>query len=255
MDFFGGGIVIFVFLMYNVRKSKSDRRKTTARRLTLKKTKIICTLGPASCTKETISAMADAGMNVARLNFSHGTYEGHAAMMDLIKEVRKAKRIPLPILLDTKGPEFRIGTFADGRVELSAGDEFSFTTENIVGDNTCVSVSYAGLCDEMAAGDRILLNNGLMVFEVTSVEPPYIRCKVLTDGAISDRKSMFFPEKELKSIFLSEHDKSDLLFGIKHGVDFVALSFVSKAQDVIDAKNFLEENGGENIDEIGRAHV
>ena len=226
--------------------------RSTARRLTLKKTKIICTLGPASCTKETISAMADAGMNVARLNFSHGTYEGHAAMMDLIKEVRRTKRIPLPILLDTKGPEFRIGTFAEGRIELKAGDEFSFTTEDTLGDQRCVSVSYAGLCDEMAEGDRILLNNGLMVFEVVKVEPPYIRCEAKTDGALTDRKSMFFPEKELKSVFLSEHDKSDLLFGIEHGVDFVALSFVSKAQDVIDAKNFLMENGGENIDVIAK---
>ena len=218
----------------------------------MKKTKIICTLGPASCTKETISAMADAGMNVARLNFSHGTYAGHAKMMDLIKEVRRTKHIPLPILLDTKGPEFRIGTFKNGRVELSSGDEFSFTTEDVVGDENCVSVSYSKLCEEMATGDRILLNNGLMVFEVTHIEPPYIRCKVLTDGALTDRKSMFFPEKELKSIFLSEHDKSDLLFGIEHGVDFVALSFVSKAQDVLDAKNFLKENGGENIDVIAK---
>ena len=175
-DFFVGGIVIFRILMYNVKKHIKEAVTVTARRLTLKKTKIICTLGPASCTKETISAMADAGMNVARLNFSHGTYEGHAAMMDLIKEVRKTKRIPLPILLDTKGPEFRIGTFAEGRVELTAGGEFSFTTEEIVGDERCVSVSYAGLCEEMAEGDRILLNNGLMVFEVTKVEPPYIRC-------------------------------------------------------------------------------
>ena len=218
----------------------------------MKKTKIICTLGPASDTAERISAMADAGMNVVRLNFSHGTHEGHGKMISLVKEIRKAKGIPLPILLDTKGPEFRIGRFKDGRVELRCGDEFVFSTEEILGDATRVSVSYSKLCDEMLPGDKILLNNGLMVFEVERVEAPNIYCRVKTDGTLTDRKSMFFPDKELHTEFLSEYDKRDLLFGIEQDIDFVALSFVSRAQDVIDAKEFLAANGGAHIDVIAK---
>ena len=218
----------------------------------MKKTKIICTIGPASATRERIAAMADAGMNVARLNFSHGSYEGHAATIEMIKEVRAAKRIPLPILLDTKGPEFRIGCFEGGRVELTVGDEFTFTTEELLGDKSRVSVSYSELCSELTVGDRILLNNGLMSFEVLKIEKPNILCRAMDSGVLTDRKSMFFPEKELHGEFLSENDREDLLFGIKHGVDFVALSFVSKAQDVLDAKEFLLKNGGEDIDLIAK---
>ncbi len=218
----------------------------------MKKTKIICTLGPSSNTKPTIAALADAGMNVARLNFSHGTHEDHAKNIRLIKEVREEKQIPLPILLDTKGPEFRIKTFKDGKITLKEGDLFSFTTEDIEGDETQVSVSYAGICEELVKGDKILLNNGLVVFEVVSIETPCVRCVVKIGGTISNRKSMFFPDKELRLQFLSEQDKADLLFGIEQDVDFVALSFVSKAQDVLDARKFLQEHGGEHIDLIAK---
>ncbi len=218
----------------------------------MKKTKIVCTLGPASETKEIISAMADAGMNVVRLNFSHGTHAEHAEKIKTVKEVREEKHIPLPIMLDTKGPEFRIKTFQDGKVALKEGDTFRFTTEDIVGDNTRVGVSYADLCKEMHPGDKILLNNGLMVFRVKEVKAPDVICDVESNGELSNRKSMFFPEKELNLVFLSEQDKADLLFGIEHGVDFVALSFVSKAQNVLDARKFLDENGGGHIDIIAK---
>ena len=140
----------------------------------MKKTKIVCTLGPASETEEVISAMADAGMNVARINFSHGTHEEHAQKIAVIKKVRAEKNIPLPILLDTKGPEFRIKTFKDGKVFLKEGDPFTFTTEDIVGDETRVAVSYQGICADMNPGDKILLNNGLMVFEVVGVTAPNV---------------------------------------------------------------------------------
>ncbi len=218
----------------------------------MKKTKIICTIGPASSDKKTICAMADAGMDVVRLNFSHGTQEDYAKKIALIKEVRDEKRIPLPILLDTKGPEFRIKTFENGKITLHAGDAFTFTTEEIVGDNTRVSVSYKGICEDLTIGDKILLNNGLIVFRVTEVKAPDVHCVVEVGGELSNRKSMFFPDKELHMVFLSEQDKTDLLFGIQQGVDFVALSFVSKAQDVIDAKEFLKANGGEHIDVIAK---
>ena len=218
----------------------------------MKKTKIICTLGPTSETKETIAAMADAGMNVARINFSHGTHEQHAEKIKTIKAVRDEKKIPLPIMLDTKGPEFRIKTFKDGKITLNAGDPFTFTTENVEGDQERVSVSFAAICEELNPGDKILLNNGLIVFRVVSIEKPNVNCVVEIGGVLSNRKSMFFPEKELRLDFLSEQDKADLLFGIEQGVDFVALSFVSRAQDVIDAKNFLAENGGAHIDVIAK---
>ncbi len=218
----------------------------------MKKTKIVCTIGPASSTKAILSKMADSGMNVARLNFSHGSYEDHKQKIDLIKEVREEKNIPLPILLDTKGPEVRIKTFENKSVELKEGDSFSFTTDDIVGDETRVAVSYMGLCEDLRPGDKILLNNGLMVFRVTEVFDNYLNTVVEEGGILSDRKSMYFPDKVLNLTFLSEQDKSDILFGIENDVDFIALSFVSCAQDVLDVKAFLRENGAEHIDLIAK---
>ena len=218
----------------------------------MKKTKIVCTLGPASDTEEVLAAMADAGMNVCRLNFSHGTHEDHAKKIKLIKALREKKNIPLPIMLDTKGPEFRIKTFKNGKVLLSEGDTFTFTTAEVEGDEKRVSVSYPYICEDMAVGDKILLNNGLMVFEVTKIAKPDVVCKVVIGGELSSRKSMFFPEKELNLVYLSEQDKSDLLFGIEQNVDFIACSFVSKAQDILDVRNFLKEHGSTDIDLIAK---
>ncbi len=218
----------------------------------MKKTKIICTIGPASDNKETFSKMADSGMDVVRLNFSHGSHEDFAKKIAMIKEVRDEKNIPLPILLDTKGPEFRIKTFKDGKILLNEGDCFTFTTEDVEGDQTRVSVSYLGICEDLLPNDKILLNNGLIVFRVTDVQPPNVHCVVEVGGILSSRKSMFFPNKELHLDFLSEQDKSDILFGISHDIDFIALSFVSKAQDVLDARAFLNANGGEHIDIIAK---
>lgn len=218
----------------------------------MKKTKIICTLGPATETKETISALYDAGMNVVRLNFSHGTHEDHAKKIAIVKEIREERGIALPILLDTKGPEFRIRTFKDKKVTLVAGQTFTFTTDEIVGDETRVAVSYKGMCDEMQPGDKILLNNGLIVFEVTEVCAPNVVTKVLIGGETSNHKSMFFPDKELHMEYLSEQDKKDLAFGVEQGVDYVALSFVSRAQDVIDVKEYLASLGCTDVDLIAK---
>ncbi len=218
----------------------------------MKKTKVVCTLGPSSESEEIISAMADAGMNVARINFSHGTHAEHAKKIATVKKVRTQKNIPLPVMLDTKGPEFRIGTFENGKVLLKTGDTFAFTTEDVVGDNAQVSVSYKGICDEMFPGDKILLNNGLMVFEVVEVKKPQLICKVVIGGELSNRKSMFFPDKVLKLPYLSEQDKADILFGIEQQVDFIACSFVSCAQDVMDVRNFLKEHGCDDIDLIAK---
>lgn len=209
----------------------------------MKKTKIICTLGPSSESEEVLSKLIDAGMNVARLNFSHGTHEEHAKKIATIKKVREAKKVPLPIMLDTKGPEFRIKTFENGKITLKDGDPFTFTTADIVGNQEKVSVSFSGICDQMKPGDKILLNNGLMIFEVVKVKKPDVICRTVIGGELSNRKSMFFPDKELDMVYLSEQDKADLKFGVEQGVDFVACSFVSKAQDIIDVRNWLNECG------------
>ncbi len=218
----------------------------------MRKTKIVCTLGPACSDEKTLRDMCLAGMNVARLNFSHGTYEEHEEKINLIKKVRKDLDLPIAIMLDTKGPEYRIGKFRDGFVTLQDGDSFTFRADDMDGDETGVSVSYKGLADDLAVGDRILLNNGLMEFTVTEIESRDVKCCVDIGGILSDRKSMSFPGKHLNQVYLSEQDKSDLLFGAKHGVDFVACSFVSCRQDMLDVKNFLRENGADDIDLIAK---
>ncbi|MCD8201626.1 MAG: pyruvate kinase [Clostridia bacterium] len=210
----------------------------------MKKTKIIATLGPATDTVEIMCQLIDAGMNVARLNFSHGTHPEHAAKIAKIKEAREKMNAPIPILLDTKGPEFRIKTFKNGKIELKDGDVFTFTTDEIEGDEKRVSVTFKEMPGQMNPGDRILLNNGLMIFEVTEVKGNDVVCKTVIGGTLSDRKSMFFPEKQLKmKSYLSDQDKDDIKFGVEQGVDFIACSFVSCAQDIIDVRNWLEKCG------------
>lgn len=218
----------------------------------MRKTKIICTIGPASDAEETLTAMAKAGMNVARLNFSHGTHEEHLERINRIKKVRSDLGLPIAIMLDTKGPEYRIGVFEDHSVTLAEGQEFTFTTDDIVGNDQIVSVNYKGFADDLEPGDRILVNNGLVICEVTSVEGPNVRTIVRAGGKLSDRKSMNFPGKLLKNKFLSDQDKKDLLFGIENGVDYVAASFVSTKQDALDMRGFLDENGGKDIDIIAK---
>ena len=218
----------------------------------MRKTKIICTIGPASDSPEVFRRMCLEGLNVARLNFSHGTHEEHQKKIDMIKAVREELNLPIAIMLDTKGPEYRIRTFQDGRVTLRDGDPFTFTTRDVEGNDSIVSVSYAGMADDLEPGDRVLVNNGLVIFEVERIEGTEIRCRVLTGGVLSDRKSMSFPGKVLRQTFLSEQDKADLLFGIQNGVDFVAASFVSCKQDLLDMKAFLDANGGGDIGVIAK---
>ena len=218
----------------------------------MRKTKIICTIGPASETKKVLIDMCKAGMNVARLNFSHGTHEEHLKKINLIKEVRNELKIPLAIMLDTKGPEYRIGTFKEHKIVVNEGQTFTFTTDEIEGDENKVSVNYKGFADDLKPGDRILVNNGLVICEVTDVKGHDVITEVKVGGALSDRKSMNFPGKLLNSAFLSEQDKSDLLFGIEQDVDFVAASFVSTKRDAQDVREFLNANGGKEIDIIAK---
>lgn len=218
----------------------------------MRKTKIICTIGPASDNEEILTRMCRSGMNVARLNFSHGTHEGHKEKIDLIKRVREKVGMPIAIMLDTKGPEYRIKTFKDKKITLRDGDEFTFTTDDIIGDQTRVSVTYKKLIEELNKGDKILLNNGLVIFEVVAIEGNDARCKVISGGVVSDSKSMNFPGKTLGQEYLSDVDRSDLLFGIENDVDFVAASFISCEADIRAVREFLDANGGENIDVIAK---
>ena len=218
----------------------------------MRKTKIICTIGPASESEEILTRMCRSGMNVARLNFSHGTHEEHQKKFDLIKSVREKLELPIAIMLDTKGPEYRIGTFENKKVMLEEGNEFIFTTDDIVGDETRVSVSYKRLIEDLNIGDRILLNNGLVIFEVLRLEGTNAVCRVVVGGELSDRKSMNFPNKTMTQEYLSEADKSDILFGIQNDIDFVAASFISCEADIRAVRDFLDENGGQKIDVIAK---
>ena len=218
----------------------------------MRKTKIICTIGPACESEEILTQLCLSGMNVARLNFSHGTHEEHLARIERIKRVREKLNLPIAIMLDTKGPEYRIKTFAEGRVTLKEGDAFTFTTRDVAGDQTRVAVNFSGLAESMSPGDTILLSNGLLSFRVREVRDGDVVCTVVNGGELSDRKSMNFPGKLLSQPYLSAQDRSDILFGVEHGVDFIACSFVSRKQDLLDIQGILDEAGAEGIELIAK---
>ena len=218
----------------------------------MRKTKIICTIGPASANEATLTQMIQAGMNVARLNFSHGDHAEQKAKIDVIKAVRQKLNVPVPMMLDTKGPEYRIKTFKNEKVEVKDGQTFTFTPRDVEGDETIVSVTHAGLARDLSVGDRVLVNNGLVVFEVKELKETDVVCTTLIGGVLSNRKSMSFPNKVMSGPYLSEQDKADILFGIKNDVDYVAASFVSTAQDAKELRDFLDANGGADIEIIAK---
>ena len=219
----------------------------------MRKTKIVCTIGHACSNEETLTGMCLAGMNVARLNFSHGDYEEHSRNIAVIKKVREKLKLPIAIMLDTKGPEYRIKTFKDNKkINLNDGDSFTFTTKDIEGDEKKVSVNYKGLPHDLDVGDTVLLNNGLMVFKVEKLSDTDAECRVIVGGELSGRKSMSFPGKVLKQKYLSEQDKNDIAFGVKNDIDFIACSFVSCKQDLADVKKYLSEIGAHDIDIIAK---
>lgn len=218
----------------------------------MRKTKIICTIGPVSENEKILTEMCNNGMDVARLNFSHGTHDEHKTKLELVKKVREDLGLPIAIMLDTKGPEYRIKTFENKKIILSDGDKFIFTTEDIIGNQDRVSVNYEHLTDDLNIGDTVMVNNGLVQFKVDKIDGNDVICTVTAGGELSDRKSMNFPNKVLKHDYLSEHDKADLLFGIENEIDFVAASFVSTKKDVLDLRTFLDENGGRDIEIIAK---
>ena len=231
----------------------------------MRKTKIICTIGPATDSEEKLRELMLAGMDVARINFSHGTHEAAAKTVARIKKVRKELGLPVAILLDTKGPEIRIKTFKDGRVELKAGQMFTLCTDDVEGDETQVSITYKELTRDIDSGSRILIDDGLIELEVISIKSGRIMCEVKNGGVISDRKGVNVPNVSLSMPYMSEKDRSDILFGIEQDFDFIAASFCRNASDVLQVKQLLEKNnaahigiiakienaeGVENIDEI-----
>lgn len=215
----------------------------------MRKTKIICTLGPA--TEPVLADMIKAGMNVARLNFSHGTHEEHKARMDAVKAARAQLGMPVGIMLDTKGPEIRTKTYKDGKIEIVEGQEFTLTTRDIEGDSTIVSITYTGLPHDVKPGTRILIDDGLVAFDVVEIrDGTDIVCKALNGGPLSNRKSINVPGIKLNMPFVSEKDREDIEFGLSQDIDFIAASFTRSAQDVRDIKEILKANGKEDVEII-----
>ena len=213
----------------------------------MRKTKIICTLGPASGTYDQIKKMALAGMNVARINMSHGLYEEHQIKIDNVKKVRRSLGAPIPIMIDTKGPEIRIGTFKNGKIDVTEGMKFDFVNEDVIGDETRVSITYKELYKDIKPDDRILLNDGLLVFKVLSISKNgVISAEAQNAGTLSDRKGLFVPNVKLNMPFLSEQDKRDLDFGIKNGAEMYAASFVQDGQSVKDIRDYLLSHGAKD---------
>ena len=209
----------------------------------MKKTKIICTVGPSVDNVELLSKMMLAGMDMARFNFSHGTYEDHNTRLGYVQEAAAKAGKVIATIADTKGPEMRLGVFEGGSVELKEGQDFDLTTEEVLGNTQRAQVNYANLPEELEPGDRVLLSDGMLGLEVTSIEGNIIHTKVLAGGTISSRKRVACPGIELKLPFLSEQDKKDILFAARHGMDYVAASFVQRADDVLAIRSVLEREG------------
>ncbi|MCL2298617.1 MAG: pyruvate kinase [Firmicutes bacterium] len=218
----------------------------------MRKTKIVATLGPASSDAQTIRAMLEAGVNVVRFNFSHGTHESHAEAIALFRQVRDAMGLPAAVLLDTKGPEIRVGLFGGGAAMLETGGRFTLTTRAVTGSAEAASVSYRELPGQVAPGTRLLLDDGKIALRALRANETDIECEVEAGGLLKDRKSVNIPGSRLGMPYLSEADKADLLFGIEHDVDFVAASFVRRREDVVLLRKFLDYNGGHSIKIISK---
>lgn len=209
----------------------------------MKKTKIICTVGPSTDNIELLGKMMRAGMDLARFNFSHGSHEDHGKRLAMVKAAAEKVGKVIATIADTKGPEMRLGMFANGKVILNAGDEFVLTTEDVLGDEHLAHVNYDGLPKEVQAGSKILLADGLLSLEVTAIEGCKIHTKVVHGGEVSNRKRVACPGVELNLPFLSEQDKADILFAVANDMDYIAASFVQKADDVLAIRKILEDAG------------
>lgn len=212
-----------------------------------RKTKIICTLGPSSSDEKTVAALINAGMSVARLNFSHNTHDNHKTVIDTVKKVREKMKAPVAIMLDTKGPEIRLGLFENGSVVLKKGSTFTLTADTVTGNADIASISYADLPSAVEKGTTILIDDGKIRLTVLETDSKTIKCSIVDGGKVSDRKSINVPNKPLGMPYMSPADESDIIFGIEQDVDFIAASFVRSADDVITLRRFMNYHGGHSI--------
>lgn len=208
----------------------------------MRKTKIICTIGPASESEENLRKLMKAGMNVARFNFSHGSHEEHKVKFARVLKVSGELGVSVATLLDTKGPEIRLRDFAAGKAELKAGQDFILTTEEILGDETKASITYKNLKEDVKEGSHILIDDGKIEMEVKKIEGEEIICKILNGGMVSNHKGINVPGVELTMPYISDVDRADIMFGIQMGFDFIAASFVRNKEDVLAIREILDEN-------------
>lgn len=218
----------------------------------MRKTKIVCTLGPSTDKESVLKQMMIEGMNVARCNFSHGTYEEHKKRMNMVKKLRKEVGKPVAILLDTKGPEVRVKDFKEGKVMLEAGQLFTLTVDEVEGTKDKVSVTYNRLYEDLEVGMRVLIDDGLIEMKVEKVDKNDIVCRVINGGVVSNHKGVNVPDVDLSMPYISDKDREDILFGISQDVDFIAASFVQKKEDILQLRKLLEKNGGEDIKIISK---
>lgn len=218
----------------------------------MRKTKIVCTLGPATKDENVLRRLIEEGMDVARLNFSHGTHEDHKERIEMVKKLRRELDKPVAILLDTKGPEIRTRDFQGGKVTVEDGQIFTLTPRELLGDNTVASITYKNLAKDIQVGTTILIDDGLIKMEVEAINDEDIRCKVINGGTISNHKGINVPGVHLNMPYVSEQDIEDIKFGIENDVDFVAASFVRSAKDVLEIRDLLNANGGEKINIISK---
>ena len=218
----------------------------------MKKTKIICTLGPASRNEKVLEEMLLSGMNVARINFSHGTHEYHKETIEMFRKVRDKLHLPAAVMLDTKGPEIRLKDFSDSKAMLKTGGEFILTTEEILGDEKKAAITYKDLPSQLKKGDIILIDDGNIALSVIETSQTEIRCHIDNGGIVSNHKSINVPGIHLNFEYMSEQDKEDLRFGVENDVDFVAASFVRTKEDVIQLRHYIDYIGGKNIKIISK---
>lgn len=218
----------------------------------MRKTKIVCTIGPASKSRETLEKMLEAGMNVARLNFSHGTHEEHGETIKTFRSVRDEMDMAAAVLLDTKGPEIRIKDFKDGQIDLVEGQQFTITTRDIIGDETVVSVTYDNFPSEVKAGTMVLINDGKVMIRVDDTNSTDVIGTVIHGGRISNHKGINLPNVNLQMEYLSDQDRADIIFGVEQDVDYIAASFVRSGADVKAVRDLVEEHGGHDIKIIAK---
>ncbi|MGL4344160.1 MAG: pyruvate kinase [Cellulosilyticaceae bacterium] len=218
----------------------------------MKKTKIIATIGPATEQREVFEKLVDNGLNIARLNFSHGGFEEQLPRIQMIKAYREETGIPIGILLDTKGPEIRTKTFKAGEVSLVAGQQFTLTTREVEGDETICSITYEGLPQDVKVGDKILVNDGIIVLKVQKIEDTEIVCDVISGGTVKDKRGINVPGIKTQLPAITDKDIKDIEFGITNGVDFIAASFIRSAEGVRQIKDILKKNDASHINIVSK---